>query len=199
MQSDERENLDSRLKLITENIKPRKRKSTTVTSLREKLPVGIKNVESGELEVRARQKKAGNEYHAHDRAQYAQFDYPGTFEIQPFDQVPPEEGSSSACGHGYGSCEQSTGQKRDIFCFVFAVEKPKPRGKGSPIKMAAKLALMLNSFSMSFGIKAAKPEIKKPSLAPAKFRKLKVGLTIKSLKARGISRSLRKASNWLFP
>lgn len=61
--------------------------------------------------------------------------------------------------------------------------------------MAAKLADMLNSFSINLGKKAAKPEIKKPSLAPAKFKKLKVGLTIKSLKARGISRSFLNASN----
>lgn len=82
---------------------------------------------------------------------------------------------------------------------IWLPKKKTHENKNLPIKIAAKLALMLNSFSINFGMNAANPEIKNPSLAPAKFKKLKVGLTIKSLKARGISRSLRKASNWLSP
>lgn len=58
---------------------------------------------------------------------------------------------------------------------------------------------MLNSFSISLGMKAAKPDMRNPSLAPAKFKKLKVGLTMRSRKALGISRNFLKASNWLFP
>lgn len=58
---------------------------------------------------------------------------------------------------------------------------------------------MLNSFSISFGKKAAKPDMRNPSLAPAKLNNVKVGLTISCPKARGISRSFRNDWKWLLP
>ena len=68
-----------------------------------------------------------------------------------------------------------------------------------PIRRAALLAFTLNWFSMSFGKKAANPAIRSPSLAPARFRKKKVGLAMRLRNARGSSLILVKASILLLP
>ena len=68
-----------------------------------------------------------------------------------------------------------------------------------PMRRAAQLAFTLNWFSMSFGRKAANPAIRSPSLAPARFRKKKVGLAMRLRNARGSSLILVKASILLFP
>ena len=67
------------------------------------------------------------------------------------------------------------------------------------MRRAAQLALTLNWFSMSLGKNAANPAISRPSLAPARLRKKKVGLAMRLLKALGSSRILLKASVLLFP
>jgi len=46
------------------------------------------------------------------------------------------------------------------------------------MRRAAQVAFTLNWFSMSLGKKAANPAIRSPSLAPARFRKKKVGLAM---------------------
>jgi hypothetical protein len=73
------------------------------------------------------------------------------------------------------------------------------QGRDVPMSSAAQLAFTLNWFSISFGRKAANPAMRRPSLAPARFRKKKVGLTMRLPSARGSSLILVKASVLLFP